>query len=50
MSMMYAEINRIHFKFVYLVKLLSNRYATLSPENIENISSFEDWSLTLIPH
>ena len=31
----------------YLVKLLSNHYATLSPLNFENISNFEGRSLTL---
>ena len=25
----------------YLVKILSNRYAILSPKNLENISNFE---------
>ena len=34
----------------YLVKLLSNHQATLSPENIENISNFEGWGLTLVDY
>ena len=31
----------------HLVKLLSNHKATFSPENLENISNFEGWGLTL---
>ena len=34
----------------YLVKLLSNHYATLSPKNLENISNSEGWSLTLVAY
>ena len=32
----------------YLVKLLSNHYATLSPKNLENISNFKGWSLIVV--
>ena len=34
----------------YLVKLLSNHWTTLSPENLENISNFEGWGLTLVAY
>ena len=33
----------------YLVKLLRNHEATLSP-NIENISNFKGWGLTLVAY
>ena len=31
----------------YLVKLQSNHYTTLNPENLENKSNFDGWGLTL---
>ena len=34
----------------YLIKLLSNYEATLSPRNLENISNFEGWGLTLVAY
>ena len=34
----------------YLVKLLSNYYATLSPKNLENIIILEGWELTLVAY
>ena len=37
-------------KFVYSVKLLSNRKAILSPENVENTSNVEGWDLTLVAY
>ena len=40
----------IHLKFVYLVKLLGNRYATSSPKNFENANNFEGRGLTLIAY
>ena len=43
-------MTRIHLKFVYLVKLLSNRLATLSPENLEIKKTFEGWGLTLVAY
>ena len=36
-------------KNVYLITLLSNYYATLSTENLENIN-FEGWGLTLVSY
>ena len=36
-------------KNVYLITLLSNYYATLSTENLENIN-FEGWGLTLVAY
>ena len=30
--------------------VLGNYKATLSPENLENASNFEGWSLTLVPY
>ena len=42
------KITGTQLTFVYLVKLLSNHWATLSPENYENISNFKDWGLTLV--
>ena len=39
-----------HKKNVYSVTLLSNYQATLSPENLENISNFESWGLTLVAY
>ena len=35
---------------VYSVKLLSNHEATLSFKNLEYISNFEVWGLTLVAH
>ena len=32
----------------FLVKLISNHYATLSPKKLENISNFEGWNLILV--
>ena len=40
----------IHLKFVYLVKLLSNHYETLTSENFRNTSNFEGWGLILVPY
>ena len=40
----------LHLKFVYLVKLQSNRSATLSPENLENTSTSESWRMTLVAY
>ena len=37
-------------KFVYLVKLLSNREANLSPESFENAGNFEGWGVTLVAY
>ena len=37
-------------KFVCLVKLLTNHEATLSPQNSENTSKFEDWGLPLVAY
>ena len=34
----------------YLIKLLSNHKANLSPKNVENISNFEAWGLTLVAY
>ena len=34
----------------YLVKILSNHWATLSPEKLENISNFEGWDLNLVAY
>ena len=34
----------------YLVKILSNRYATLRPENLKNIRDFETRVLTLVAY
>ena len=34
-------------KFVHLVKLVSNRSASSSPESFEKTSNFESWGLTL---
>ena len=49
MSMASAEkITRIHLKFVYLVKLLSNCWATLIRKDLENASNFKDWGMTLV--
>ena len=42
------KITGIHLKFVYLIKLLSNRYATLIRENLENTSNLEGWGLILV--
>ena len=44
------KITGIHLKLVYLVKLLSNRSATLSPKNLENPSNFEGWCLNLVAY
>ena len=44
------KIHEIYLKFFYLVKLLSNREVTLSPENLGNTSYFEDWGLTLVAY
>ena len=33
-----------------LVKLLRNYESTLSPKNLENVSSIEDWGLTLVAY
>ena len=43
MIIFYADI-------IYLVKLRSNHYAALSPENLENISNFEGGGLTLVAY
>ena len=37
----YEKTTGIHLKFVYLVKLLSNCYATLSPKSLKNTSNFK---------
>ena len=34
----------------YLVNLLSNHLATLSPKNLQNVSNFEGWDLTLVAY
>ena len=34
-------------KLVYLVKILSNHYVTLGPENFEYTNNFGDWCVTL---
>ena len=34
----------------YLIKLLSNREANLSPEDLGNISNFEGWGLSLVAY
>ena len=34
----------------YSFKLLSNHEANLSPKNLENISNFERWDLTLVAY
>ena len=41
MSILNPEITVFLADIGYLVKLLSNHYATLSPKNLENISNFE---------
>ena len=43
-------ITGIYLKFVYLVKLLSDPEETVSPEFLENASSFEGWGLTLVTY
>ena len=40
----------MYLKFVYLVKILNNRLANLSPENHENASNFEGWGMTLVAY
>ena len=40
----------IRLKFVYLVKLLGDRYATPSPKNFENTNNLESRDLTLIAY
>lgn len=44
------KINGIQLKFVYLVRLQSNRYATLNPKNLKNTSKFECQGVTLIAY
>ena len=44
----YWKIFGIHLKFIYLVKLRSNRQATLSLENLKSKNNFEAWGLTLV--
>ena len=44
----YWKITGIHLKFIYLVKLRSNRQATLSLENLKSKNNFEAWGLTLM--
>ena len=44
----YWKITGIHLKFIYLVKLRSNRQATLSLENLKSKNNFEAWGLTLV--
>ena len=39
-----------HKKNVYSATILSNYYATLSPENLENISNFKGWGLTVVAY
>ena len=41
---------KIYLRFVYLVKLLSNRCATASPKNYENTSDFKGWGLALVAY
>ena len=41
MSILNPEITAFLTDIGYLVKLLSNHEATLSPKNLENISNFE---------
>ena len=44
------KITWIHFKFVYLVKLLSNRWATLSPKNLKNTANAGGLGVTPVPY
>ena len=41
MSILDSEITVFFADRGYLVKILSNHYATLSPKNLESISNFE---------
>ena len=41
MLILNPEITVFLADIVYLVKLLNNHYATLSPKKLENISNFE---------
>ena len=50
MLILNLEITAFLADIGYLVKLQSNRYATLSPKNLENISNFESWGLTLVAY
>ena len=47
-------ITNFYFVFLtdigYSAKIISNNQATLSPENIENISKCQDSGLTLVPY
>ena len=41
----------IHLKFVYLVKLLSNKHlSNFEAKNLKNASNFEGWGLTLFTY
>ena len=50
MSILNPEITVFLADTGYLVKLLSNYSATLSPKEFENISNLESWGLTLVAH
>ena len=50
MSILNPEITVFLTDLGYLVKLISNHQATLSPKDLENISNFEGWGLTLVAY
>ena len=49
-SILNSEIISFLADIGYLVKLLDNHWATLSTKNVENISKFEGWGLTLVAY
>ena len=50
MSILNPEITMFLADIGYLVKLLSNDEATLTPKNLENINNFEGWGLALLAY
>ena len=50
MSILNPQITVFLADIGYLVKLLSNHLPTLNPKNLENISIFQSWGLTIVAY